>query len=383
MPNLVSQILDRACESRATDIHFDPHEGGVRVRFRIDGQLQDILELEMGVATPMVSRLKVISNLNIVERRHSQDGRITIQHQNRPRDLRVSTFPTALGEKIVIRIHEVLADAPGFVHLGMSPVQAEQLTRLIAKPYGAILVAGPVGAGKSTTLYSCLLKVNQPTRNVMTIEDPIENRVAGVNQTQVDTRGGFSFSDGLKAMLRQDPDVIMIGEIRDDETARIGMRAAMTGVLVFSTIHGSDSTSTIGNLYNFGIPGYQLSNSLLAIVSQRLIRKICPYCRVAGPAEAKTLALLDLDPVEHEGVELYRGLGCPACFQTGYLGRTGIFEIMEVNEDLRELIFQQIPKDILRRVAIDLGMQTLKSAAVDKILEGTTTVEEAYRVVSM
>ena len=244
-------------------------------------------------------------------------------------------------------------------------------------------MAGPVGAGKSTTLYTCVTKVNSPTRNLMTIEDPSEKRVAGVNQTQVDTRSDMGFSEGLKAMLRQDPDVIMIGEIRDEETATIGIRAAMTGVLVFSTIHGSDSASTIGNLYNFGIPGYQLSNSLLAIVSQRLIRKICPYCRVATQAEPKVLRALELDPEEHGDLTIYRGMGCPSCFQTGYLGRTGIFEIMEVTDELRELIFQQIPKDVLRRMAVDLGLQTLKQSAVDKIIEGVTTVEEAYRVVSM
>jgi type IV pilus assembly protein PilB len=383
LSELVTQILDRAIDCRSTDIHFDPQEGGLRVRFRIDGQLQDILALEPGLMTPMISRIKVMSNLNIVERRHSQDGRITIQHANRPRDLRVATFPTTLGEKIVIRVHESLSEAMGFDQLGMSPSQVEKLTGLIAKPYGAVLVAGPVGAGKTSTVYSCLGKVNQPSRNVMTIEDPIEYRITGVNQTQVDPRADLRFSEGLRAMLRQDPDVIMIGEIRDDETARIGIRAALTGVLVFSTIHASDSPGTIGNLYNFGIPGYQLSSSLLAIVSQRLIRKICPYCRVSYVADAKVIAGLDLDPVEYEGLTLHRGLGCAACFQTGYLGRTGIFEIMEINDDLRELIFQQIPKDILRRVAVDMGMQTLKSSAVDKVLEGTTTVEEIYRVVSM
>jgi type II secretory ATPase GspE/PulE/Tfp pilus assembly ATPase PilB-like protein len=244
-------------------------------------------------------------------------------------------------------------------------------------------VAGPVGAGKTSTLYNCLGKVNQPTRNVMTIEDPIEYRIPGVNQTQVDARGDMRFSDGLRSMLRQDPDVIMIGEIRDDETAKIGIRAALTGVLVFSTIHASDSPGTIGNLYNFGIPGYQLSSSLLAIVSQRLIRKVCPYCRSSYQPDAKILAALELDPDEHRGVVLKRGVGCSACFQTGYFGRTGIFEIMEVNEAMRELIFQQIPKDILRRVAVDMGMQTLKRSAVDKVLEGTTTVEELHRVVSI
>lgn len=383
LPDLLAHILGRAMDARATDIHFDPRETGLRVRYRIDGQLQDILEVEPALSTAVASRIKIISNLNIVERRHSQDGRITVQHQSRPRDLRVSTFPTALGEKIVIRIHEVLADAPGFEHLGMSSTQTEQLTRLIAKPYGAILVAGPVGSGKTSTVYNCLGKINAPSLNIMTIEDPIENRIEGVNQTQVDPRGEMNFSEGLKAMLRQDPDVIMIGEIRDDETARIGIRAALTGVLIFSTVHASDSPSTIGNLYNFGIPGYQISSSLLAVVSQRLIRKVCPYCRVSYTADVKEIAALDLEPSEHEGLVLHRGLGCSACFKTGYLGRTGIFEIMEVGEEIRELIFQQIPKDILRRVAIDLGMQTLKRSAVDKILEGTTTVEEAYRVVSM
>ena len=382
LPDLVSQILERAFDCRATDIHFDSQETGLRVRYRIDGQLQDILFVEPAMATAMISRLKVMASLNIVERRHSQDGRISIMHHNRPRDLRLATFPTIYGEKIVIRIHEVLTALVGFSHLGMNQEQAGLLDHLIAQPYGAVLVAGPVGAGKTSTLYNCLERINSPLRNVMTIEDPIEHRMPGVNQTQVNSQGDMGFSEGLRAMLRQDPDVIMIGEIRDEETARIGIRAALTGVLVFSTLHGSDSPSTISNLYNFGIPGYQLSSSLLAIVSQRLIRKICPYCRVTFTADEKILLGLDLDPDEHRDLQLHRGLGCPACFQTGYMGRTGIFEIMVVGEELRDLIFQQIPKDVLRRVAVDLGMRTLKQSAVDKILDGTTTVEEVYRVVS-
>jgi type IV pilus assembly protein PilB len=381
LSQLVNDILLRACDCQATDIHFDPQENGMRVRYRIDGQLQDILFVDQAMSTPVISRLKIMSNLNIVERRHAQDGRITIQHHNRPRDLRLATFPTSFGEKIVIRIHEVLTDVQGFTYLGMSAEQAETLDRLITHPYGAVLVAGPVGAGKTSTLYNCLERINAPTKNIMTIEDPIEHRIAGVNQTQI-TGGEMGFSEGLRAMLRQDPDVIMIGEIRDDETARIGIRAALTGVLVFSTLHGSDAPSTISNLYNFGIPGYQLSSSLLAIVSQRLIRRICPYCRVTYPASEKEIMALELEPSEHRELQLHRGLGCPACFQTGYLGRTGIFEIMAVGEELRDLVFQQIPKDVLRRVAVDLGMRTLKHSAVDKIMEGTTTLEEAYRVVS-
>ncbi len=381
LSELVHEILVRACDCQATDIHFDPLENGLRVRYRIDGQLQDILFVEPAMATPVISRLKILSNLNIVERRHAQDGRITILHHNRPRDLRLATFPTTFGEKIVIRIHEVLTDVQGFSHLGMNAEQAATLDRLISQPYGAILVAGPVGAGKTSSLYTCLERINSPLKNVMTIEDPIEHRIPGVNQSQI-TPGEMGFGEGLRAMLRQDPDIIMIGEIRDDETARIGIRAALTGVLVFSTLHGSDAPGTISNLYNFGIPGYQLSSSLLAIVSQRLVRRICPYCRVTYAATEKDVMALELDPADCCDLRLHKGLGCPACFQTGYLGRTGIFEIMTMGEELRDLVFQQIPRDVLRRVAVDLGMRTLKQSAVDKILEGTTTLEEAYRVVS-
>ena len=381
--DLVTEILGRACDCRATDVHFDPHESHTRVRYRIDGQLHDVLDLESALATSLVSRIKVMANLNIVERRHSQDGRITIRYKERSRDLRVATLPTVLGEKVVVRIHEALNDALGFDQLGLSPREAEQLAGLCAKPYGAVLVAGPVGAGKTTTLYSCLSRVNLPSRNVMTIEDPIEHRLTGVNQMQVDNRALVGFGEGLRAMLRQDPDVIMIGEIRDEETAQIGIRAAMTGVLVFSSIHAADSPGTIGNLYEFKIPGYLLSNTLLGIISQRLMRKICPYCREEYEPDEKVFSLLGLDPADHPGQILARGTGCASCFQTGYLGRTGIFEIMEIGEVLRELIFQQISKDVLRKVAVELGMQTLRSSAVDKVLQGLSTVEEVYRVVSI
>jgi type II secretory ATPase GspE/PulE/Tfp pilus assembly ATPase PilB-like protein len=382
-PDLVAQIFNRAIESRSTDIHFDPQENSVRVRYRIDGQLHDVLELDLAFATSLVSRVKVLANLNIVERRHSQDGRFQFRYLDQIRDLRVATLPTMLGEKIVVRVHESTNQAYGFDLLGLSPAQAEQLTNICSRPYGAVLVAGPVGAGKTTTLYTCLSRVNSPTRNVMTIEDPIERRVAGVNQIQVDHKIGFDFSSGLKAMLRQDPDVIMIGEIRDEETAHIGIRAALTGVLVFSSIHASDSSSALGNLYDFKIPGYLLSNTLLAVISQRLLRKICPYCKVYFTPSEPQLIMLGLDPSEHKATRLAKGEGCPACFQTGYLGRSGIFEIMEINDTLRELIFQQITKDVLGKVACDMGMRTLKLNAVDKVLEGATTLEEVYRVVSM
>ena len=382
-PDLVAQIFERAFETRATDIHFDPQENFFRIRFRIDGQLHDVLELDSAFSTSLISRLKVMANLNIVERRHAQDGRIQFRSRDQIRDLRLATMPTALGEKLVIRVHEAMTQAYGFDLLGLNTAQAEQLSSICSRPYGAVLVAGPVGAGKTTTLYTCLSRVNVPTRNVMTIEDPIERRIAGVNQLQVDLKSDLSFGSGLRAMLRQDPDVIMIGEIRDEETAHIGIRAALTGVLVFSTIHASDAPSTIGNLYDFKIPGYMLSNTLLAIISQRLLRKICPYCKITFEANEQQLSMLGLDLDEHKGTILAQGEGCASCFQTGYLGRSGIFEIMEINDTLRELIFQQISKDVLRRVATDLGMRTLRQSAVDKVLEGATTLEEVYRVVTM
>ena len=324
-----------------------------------------------------------MSNLNIVERRHAQDGRITIRHKDRSRDLRIATSPTILGEKVVVRIHESLNDAFRFEQLGLSHSDSEVLGGLCDKPYGAVLVAGPVGAGKTTTLYSCLSRVNVPSRNIMTIEDPIEHRLAGVNQMQVNNHVDVGFGEGLKGLLRQDPDVIMIGEIRDEETAQIGIRAAMTGVLVFSSIHAADCPGTIGNLYEFKIPGYLLSNTLLGIISQRLMRKICPYCRVMIEATEKEYMLLGLDREEVPDLQLARGQGCESCFQTGYLGRTGIFEIMEIGDVLRELIFQQISKDVLRKVAVELGMQTLRQGAVDRVLQGLSTVEEVYRVVAM
>ncbi len=381
--DLVTEILGRACDCRATDVHFDPQENYTRVRYRIDGQLHDVLNLEAGQATSVVSRLKVMANLNIVERRHAQDGRITIRHKDRSRNLRIATSPTILGEKVVVRIHESLTEAFRFEGLGLTHHEADLLGSLCDKPYGAVLVAGPVGAGKTTTLYSCLSRVNVPSRNIMTIEDPIEHRLAGVNQMQVDIGRDVGFGEGLKALLSQDPDVIMIGEIRDEETAQIGIRAAMTGVLVFSSIHASDSPGTIGNLYEFKIPGYLLSNTLLGVVSQRLMRKICPFCRAEVEATEKEYLLLGIDRDEYPDLRLARGQGCESCFQTGYLGRTGIFELMEIGDVLRELIFQQISKDVLRRVAVELGMQTLRQSAVDKVMQGLSTVEEAYRVVSM
>lgn len=377
---LLDQIVDRALACRATDIHFDALADRYRVRFRIDGQLHEVLEASTSIAGALLSRIKVVANLRHVERRHPQDGQWSVVHAGRPHTLRVSTLPTDFGERIVLRLHEALNMALGFHQLGLFPAQIELLRRLVSRSYGAVLVGGPVGAGKTTTLYSCLQHVNSPGLNLMTIEDPIEYRVPGVNQVAVDTNIGFSFSEGLRAILRQDPNILMIGEIRDHETAQIGVRAALTGVLVFSTLHAADAASTIGNLFNFGIPGYVLSNALQGVISQRLVRRICPYCRFHYEASPADLAILGLDSTQHDGLKLARGHGCPACFRTGYLGRTGVFEVMEISPLLREMILTQTTREVLLEIARDEGMMTMKQCAVERVLEGMTTVEELLRI---
>jgi len=383
VPDLADSLFNRAIDSRATDIHFDPREEDYRIRFRVDGLLHDITTIPYEKAISLVSRIKILANLDIVERRAAQDGRISHSYNSRRHDLRVSTIPAGYGEKIVIRIHDAIAEIIGLNQLGLARSQEEPLIRLLQKPNGMILVSGPVGSGKTTTLYSFMGAVNSPARNLMTIEDPIEFRLDGVNQVQVDSRAEMGFSDGLRAMLRQDPDVIMIGEIRDDETAQIGLRAALTGVLVFSTTHAGDAATTISNLHNFSVPNFMLAGGLLGIVGQRLIRKVCPYCQIRHKPDPAKWQLIGLPEDELATAELVRGQGCPACFHTGYLGRTGVFEILEVDEEIRESIMRKSPKDQIRQAAEAKGMQTLRSSVVDLIRSGVTTIEEALRVVPM
>ena len=377
---LVTRLFDAGFDARATDIHLDPQEDEYRVRYRIDGMLHDLLRITPDLAQAVVSRIKILANMNIIERRAAQDGHINMPRGDHVRDLRVATVPTSLGERMVIRILDTESVLTGMDLLGLDAGQVEAMERLTDRPYGLVLVAGPVGSGKTTTLYSCLHRINIPTKNVMTIEDPVEYRLPGVNQLQVDNRTEFTFAAGLRALMRQDPDIIMVGEIRDDETAHIATRASLTGVLVFSSIHANEATATVGNLYNYQIPGFLISSALQGVVAQRLVRKICPYCKSAyKPDDAirRDLGIAD------DGAMFYRGRGCNACFQTGFHGRTGIFEVVEIGEELRDLIFRQTTKEVIRQVAVDLGMQTLKQSAINRVLDGTTTVEEMYRVVSM
>jgi type II secretory ATPase GspE/PulE/Tfp pilus assembly ATPase PilB-like protein len=380
-PDLLDQVIERAFDSMATDIHLDPLVVGYRVRYRIDGQLHEIVTLEPEMALALIARIKVLSNLRIVERRHAQDGLWITKHAGRPHTLRISTIPTEFGERVVLRIHEALTTDLGFHQLGLQQAQVEQLRKLIERPYGAILVGGPVGAGKTTTLYSCLRHLNHPSRNLMTIEDPIEYRIPGINQVGISTHpNGITFGEGLRAILRQDPDVLMIGEVRSKITARVNIRAALTGVLVLSTIHSADAASTAVAMFNYGVPAQLLSSALMGVISQRLVRRICPHCRIGHAASAAELAALGLDPAEHDGLTLYRGQGCRACFQTGYLGQTAIFEIFEVNELIRTLILSRTTREVIELTAKDEGMKTMRQCAIDKILEGLTTVDELHRL---
>ncbi|MHC4712288.1 MAG: GspE/PulE family protein [Planctomycetota bacterium] len=382
VPRLLDYVFEAAIGSRATDVHFDPHEDGLVIRYRIDGLLHDVLNVAPSTALAVVSRLKVLANMDIVERRHSQDGRLSVAvGDHGEHDMRVGTVPTTMGEKVAVRIMTTRATFNEMSELGLEPDQMEMVKGFIARPYGMILATGPVGSGKTTSLYSMLMNLNSRSDNVMTIEDPVEYRIIGTNQVQVNMRVDFTFAEGLRAMLRQDPDIIMVGEIRDNETAKIGVWAALTGVLVLSTLHANDAPSTITTLFNFDIPGFLVSNSLVGIISQRLIRKICAHCQEKYKPDADLLKQMGIDARKHKNLEFTRGMGCTECFHTGYSGRTGVFEVMDVNEDIKDLIFRQTTREVIRQVARDTGMKILKETAFQKVVDGVTSVEEYFRVV--
>jgi len=381
VPRLLDYIFEAAINAQSTDIHFDPHEDGMVIRYRIDGLLHDVLNVTPATALALISRIKVLANLDIVERRHAQDGRIGVTVGDQDHDVRVATVPTTMGEKSAIRIMTTRATFADLHDLGLEPKQMEMVERFIARPYGMILAAGPVGSGKTTSLYSCLTKINRRTDNILTIEDPVEYRIPGTNQIQVNARVDFTFAEGLRAMLRQDPDIIMVGEIRDNETAKIAVWAALTGVLMLSSIHANDAPATVTTLLNFDIPGYLIANGLVGIIAQRLIRIICPECKKEYKAPDDLLKQMGVDLKKYKGATFYKGEGCSKCFHTGYSGRTGIFEVLETNEEIKDLIFRQTTREVIRQVAMDTGMQTLKQSALNKVVDGTTTVDEYFRVI--
>lgn len=376
---LIELLLERSFQLRATDIHLDPNEAGLRVRLRVDGMLHDVLHVSSEQSPQMISRVKLMANMDITERRLAQDGHISKWILDRQRDVRVGSGPTTFGERLVLRLMPDTGGFRRFEDLGLESDQVELLTKYVAMPYGMILSVGPVGSGKSTTIYSCLDLLNNPAKSLVTIEDPVERRVPGVNQVQIEPKIGFGFVEALRGVLRQDPNVVMIGEIRDPETAHIGVRAARTGVLVLSTLHAQDAASSFDVFRDFGIPPMFIGESLLAVVAQRLLRKVCQQCKqtsVATEAERQMLGASG----QTGDVLLTRGAGCDACFQTGFWGRTGVFEIIGVDDDLKHALVTGAPRTELVRIARARGMRSLQAAAAKKVLAGLTSLEEMNRM---
>ncbi len=379
--SLVDLLLERAFGLNATDIHLDPAAEGLRIRLRVDGLLHDVAMLPESVRQNVISRIKLLADMDLTERRHSRDGHFARSTLGAERDVRVGSAPTIYGERVVLRLMPDSATFNRIDDLGLAPEQLDLLEKQLRRPYGMIIVAGPVGSGKSTTIYGCLDRLNDPTRSVTTIEDPVERRIDGINQIQVEPKVGFGFVEALRGVLRQDPNVLMVGEIRDPETAHIACRAGLTGVMVLSTIHANDAASAIDVLREYGIPPMFIADAVNCVISQRLIRKVCPQSRETyAPSEAETQAL-GLTPEEAASTSLVRGIPSEANFHTGYSGRTGVFEIMPVDKDIRRAILREAPQSEIASIAKHAGMKTLQAAAREKVLAGATSLDEMHRVV--
>ena len=376
---LVNLLIDGALAADASDIHIEPFEDSLRVRYRIDGLLYDQEAPPRRLQAALTSRIKIMAELNIAERRLPQDGRIRVTASGGRRvDIRVSTVPTMHGESIVMRLLDRSSVFLPFDRLGFSPVTAQAFEGLIRRPHGIVLVTGPTGSGKTTTLYAALDKINRPDLKIITVEDPVEYQLKGVNQIPVRPKIGLSFASGLRHIVRQDPDVIMVGEIRDLETAEIAIQAALTGHLVFSTLHTNDAPGAVTRLQDMGGEPYLLSSVLTGVLAQRLVRRICPACRVLDHPDPTEL--LALGVADAGAVELFRGKGCDECRGTGYRGRTGIYELFRINDDTRGLIVRKVPGGEIRRHAVEHGMVSLREDAWAKACAGLTTVAEILRV---
>jgi type IV pilus assembly protein PilB len=377
---LVNMILVDAIRRGASDIHLEPYEKVFRVRFRIDGVLHEIMTPPKRLEAALTSRVKIMSSLDIAERRLPQDGRIKLRYNQREIDFRVSTLPTIFGEKTVMRILDKDSLQLDLAMLGFDAWSLEQFTRAIHQPYGMILITGPTGSGKTTTLYSAIHTINSPDVNIMTAEDPVEYNLKGVNQVQVNEGIGRTFAAALRSFLRQDPDIILVGETRDLETAQIGIRAALTGHLVLTTLHTNDCPSTVARLLDMGIPPFLVSSALSLILAQRLGRKICKDCRQPYDADEDSLVPYGHVPQGLGVVQFYKGKGCHTCSFTGMKGRIAIYEVMPVTEELREMILRNAPTAEIREMALSQGMKTLRQNALQKVLDGVTTIEEVLRV---
>jgi len=383
---LVNDILFRALQLRASDIHVHPYETKVQIRYRIDGILYDVLSLNRNVLPLIVSRIKVMAGMDIAERRLPQDGRCSVRLGQREVDLRISTVPTSYGERSVLRLLDKSTGLFTLNELGMWEDDLERFDSLLHHSHGVIFVTGPTGSGKSTTLYASLNRLNSSEKNVITIEDPIEYQLEGISQIQVASKKGMTFATSLRHVLRQDPDVIMVGEVRDIETARMAIQSSLTGHLVFSTLHTNDSAGAVSRLLDLGVEPYLASSSLIAILAQRLVRKVCPDCKKATEPSARDLRALGLlgngddAPATRNSEEFFVGAGCEKCFQTGYRGRTGIYELLLISEQIQDMIYRRETAGAIKRNALEAGMQTLRMDGARKALAGITTVSEVLRV---
>ena len=377
---LVNLMLSQAVKARASDIHIEHSQHKLRIRHRVDGILYDMLSPPKHIQSALISRVKIMAQMNIAEKRLPQDGRIKIRIADKNIDIRVSTIPVAFGERVVLRLLDKTNVLLKVTDLGMPETDQAAFEHLISSPHGIILVTGPTGSGKTTTLYAALSTINKTDINIITIEDPIEYQIDGIGQIQTNSKIDLTFAKGLRSIVRQDPDVILVGEVRDLETAEIAIQSALTGHLVFSTLHTNDSAGAVTRLIDMGIEPFLVTSSVSAILAQRLVRVICPHCREAYTPDGESLQKIGITPEMSEGATIYRGRGCPACLDTGFRGRTGIFEFMLLDEKIKTLILKTSDANALKRAAIEGGMTTLRRDGAQKVLEGITTIEEVFRV---
>ena len=376
----VNRLLHRAVKQRASDIHIEPFEDELSVRFRIDGVLYEIEKRKKSLHAPIVSRIKIMAKLNIAEKRLPQDGRIRVKIAGKDIDIRVSVIPTAHGERVAMRLLDRSQVLLRLEDLGLGDDHLQIVKRLIHKSHGIILVTGPTGSGKTTTLYASLMELNSPDKNILTVEDPIEYQIKGIGQMQVNPKINLTFANALRSFLRQDPDIILVGEIRDTETADLAIHASLTGHLVLSTLHTNDAAGAITRLLDMGVEPYLVSSSLIGIIAQRLVRVVCPHCRKPYKPTLKEIEEIGLTPEEVGDRPFYAAAGCEECMNTGYLGRTAIFEILVISDPIRRLILERADSTTIKRKAMELGMRTLRQDGARKVCEGITTAEEVLRV---
>ncbi|MFP4350682.1 MAG: type II secretion system ATPase GspE [Thermodesulfobacteriota bacterium] len=375
---LVNHIISQAAKARASDIHIEPYQERFKVRYRVDGILYDLLTPPKSIQAALISRIKVMSNMNIAEKRLPQDGRLQVKIGDQDIDVRISTIPTSFGERVVLRLLNKSSSLLELSELGLAPDRLTRLKKLITSPNGIILMTGPTGSGKTTSLYAILSHINQPDINIITIEDPVEYQLKGISQIQVNPKIDLTFARGLRSIVRQDPDVILVGEIRDKETAEIAVQSALTGHLVFSTLHTNDSASAITRLVDIGVEPFLISSSVIAVAAQRLVRVLCTECKEAYIPDDIMLEGIGITHEQLKHHTLYRARGCPTCFHTGYRGRVAILEIMELDERLKSVVLKTYDSNVIKNEA--KGMVTLRQAGLQKILDGMTTIEEVLRV---